>query len=57
MAKFQEAMARLFTNVFVCKKCKTKIRAQPQKVLKRKVKCRRCQSKALRSIKKVKSAK
>jgi len=57
MAKFQEAIGRLFSNVYVCKKCKSKIRVQPQKVLKGKIKCRRCQSKALRLIKKVKAAK
>lgn len=27
MAKFEEAEARLFKNIFVCKKCKSKIRA------------------------------
>ncbi len=48
MAKFQEALDRLFKRVYVCRKCKTKIRALPQKVLLKKVKCRRCESKALR---------
>ncbi len=48
MAKFKEAMERLFNKVYVCRKCKTKIRAPPQKVLLKKVKCRRCASKALR---------
>ena len=50
MAKFQEAMARLFRNIFVCRKCKTKIRAPSIKVLEGKVKCRKCGSKALRPI-------
>ena len=48
MAKFKEATARLFTNVFVCQSCKTKRRADPQKVKLHKVKCRKCFSKKLR---------
>lgn len=51
MAKFPEAIARLYRNVYVCKKCKTKIRSQPRKVLLKKVKCRKCGSKALRPMK------
>jgi len=52
MAKFAEAEARMFRNIFVCKKCKTKIRAIPMKVLAGKVSCRRCGSKALRAVRK-----
>ncbi|MCD4666683.1 hypothetical protein K8R47_02630 [archaeon] len=52
MAKFPEAAARLQHGIYVCRKCKTKIRAQPQKVLQKKVKCRKCQSKALRPLRK-----
>ena len=48
MAKFKEAQERLFTNVFVCRSCKSKIRADPQKVKLGKVKCRKCGSKQLR---------
>ncbi|MCD6547321.1 MAG: 50S ribosomal protein L40e [Nanoarchaeota archaeon] len=48
MAKFKEAVERLFTNVFVCRVCKSKIRADPQKVKLGKVKCRKCYSKQLR---------
>lgn len=51
MAKFPEAVARLYHNVFICKRCKSKIRAQPQKVLQKKVKCRKCKSTALRPVK------
>ncbi len=43
-----EAMKRLFHRVFVCRVCKTKIRADPSKVKEGKVKCRKCGSKALR---------
>ncbi len=39
---------RLFTNVFVCRVCKSKIRADPAKVRAGKVKCRKCGSRALR---------
>jgi ribosomal protein L40E len=45
---FPEAMARLFHRVYVCRVCKSKIRADPAKVKEGKVKCRRCGSHALR---------
>ena len=52
MVKFPEAAARLFHNIYVCKKCKSKIRAQPLKVLQKKVKCRKCGHKDLRPLRK-----
>ena len=45
---FPEAMNRLYYRVFVCRKCKSKIRADPAKVRAGKVKCRKCGSRALR---------
>ena len=48
MAKIQEAQNRLFKNVFVCRKCGAKIKAQPRKVSEGKVKCRKCGKKSLR---------
>jgi len=51
MAKIPEAQNRLFKNVFVCKNCQAKIRADPQKILKGKVKCRKCRGKAFRPLK------
>jgi ribosomal protein L40E len=48
MPKFKEATARLYTNIFVCRVCKSKIRAQPTKVKLGLVKCRNCGSKQLR---------
>ncbi|MDD5181979.1 MAG: hypothetical protein PHC66_02290 [Candidatus Nanoarchaeia archaeon] len=48
MAKFKEAMNRLFTNMFVCRNCKSKLRADPLKVRLGEIKCRKCQSKQLR---------
>jgi len=50
MAKVRDPAidARLFTNMFVCMRCNAKLRALPRKVEQGKVKCRKCQSKALR---------
>jgi len=52
MVKFPEAEARLFKHVFVCKNCKTKRRAPIMKVLQGKIKCRKCNGKALRPVRK-----
>jgi len=52
MAKILEAQNRLFKNMFVCKGCQTKIRTDPQKILKGKVRCRKCKKKAFRPLKK-----
>ena len=51
MAKIIETMNREFKNVFVCKACKTKMRADPQIILKGKVRCRKCKKGAFRPIK------
>jgi len=48
MAKFDEANSRFFKNVYVCRKCKSKIRAPALKVIAGKVSCRKCSSKALK---------
>jgi len=52
MVKFPEAAARKFKNMFVCRRCKTKIRASNTKVIAGLVKCRRCNSRALRPVRK-----
>lgn len=52
VVKFPEADKRLFRNMFVCRKCKSKLRAQPIKVRLGKVSCRKCGSKALRPVRK-----
>jgi len=52
MVKFPEADARKFHNMFVCKVCKTKRRAPNMKVIKGKISCRKCGSKALRPVRK-----
>ena len=52
MVKFKEASARLYKNVFVCRKCKTKMRADPAKVRKGRIKCKKCTSSAVRPVRK-----
>lgn len=50
MVKFPEAMKRMFDRVFVCKKCKSKIRADAARVIQNKVACRKCGYNQLRTI-------
>lgn len=52
MVKFPEAEARLFRNKFVCRKCKSVVRATNMKVLAGKVSCRKCGAKVLRTKRK-----
>ena len=52
MAKIKEAQNRIFKNIFVCKKCHARVRADPQKILKGKLKCRKCKKNAFRPLKK-----
>jgi len=52
MGKIIEATNRLYKNVFVCKKCQSKMRSDSQKILKGKVKCRKCGKRAFRPLKK-----
>jgi len=52
MVKFPEANARLFYNIFVCKKCKTKMRSRPIKVIQKKLVCRNCGGKNFRVVRK-----
>lgn len=51
-AKLPVTQARLFKNVFVCKNCKAKVRADPRKILEGKVRCRKCLKHAFRPIRK-----
>ena len=51
MAKFKEAETRKIKNIYVCKRCKTKRKADVRKVLDKKISCRKCGGKAFRSIK------
>ena len=52
MAKIPEAETRLFRNIFVCRKCKSRIRANPMKVSQGRISCRKCGSKALKPVRK-----
>lgn len=52
MAKIPAAMDRIFKNVFVCKRCSTKIRSEARKIIEGKVRCRKCKGKAFRPISK-----
>jgi len=52
MVKFPEAEARLFRGIFICRKCKSRIRTSNMKVLQGKISCRKCGSDELRAIKK-----
>ncbi len=42
--KIPEAEARLFTRVFICRKCKAKIKADSPKIRAKKILCRKCGS-------------
>ena len=48
MAKFEEAAVRKFRNIFVCRRCGSKIRAPNLKVLAGKISCRKCDSRQLK---------
>lgn len=48
MVKIEAAHARLFKRIFVCKRCSTKIRADPRKIAEGKIRCRKCKSSAFR---------
>ncbi|MBI1970346.1 50S ribosomal protein L40e [Candidatus Woesearchaeota archaeon] len=52
MVKFPEANARLFKNIFVCRRCKRKTRIPNRKVLSGKASCRKCSGRALRPVRK-----
>jgi ribosomal protein L40E len=52
MVKFDEANARILKNIFVCRRCKSKMRGPMLKVLAGKISCRNCSSKALRPVRK-----
>ena len=52
MAKFPEAESRIFKNIFVCRNCKSKIRANNMKIIAGKIKCRKCDSKSFRTVRK-----
>jgi ribosomal protein L40E len=50
--KIPAAQARLFRNVWVCRNCHTKIRAEARKIIEGYVKCRKCHGKAFKPLRK-----
>ena len=52
MVKFPEAEIRKFSNTFICRRCKTKIKAPNIKILEGKIKCRRCKNKQFKAVRK-----
>jgi len=50
--KLPAAQARLYKNMFVCKNCKIKLRADPRKIIEKKVRCRKCLKKDFRPVRK-----
>lgn len=52
MAKLAPTQGRIFKNIFVCKNCKGKMRSDPLKILQGKIRCRKCNEKDFRPIKK-----
>ena len=52
MAKFAETELRVFKNIFICRNCKSKIRANNMKIIAGKIKCRKCDNKSFRPIRK-----
>lgn len=50
--KLAAAQKRLFKNLFFCRVCKQKVRIDPSKILKGKVRCRKCKSNSFRPVRK-----
>ena len=50
--KIPVAQQRMFKNVFICKNCGSKIRADPRKIIEGKIKCRKCRKTAFRAVRK-----
>jgi len=51
-AKIPAAQQRLFKNVFICKNCCSRMRADPKKIVTGSVRCRKCKKRAFRQIRK-----
>lgn len=46
--KIPAAQARLLRNIWVCRNCSAKIRAEARKIIEGKVKCRNCSCKSFK---------
>ena len=54
--KFPEAEGRIFHRMFICMKCGAHMRADTMKVKEGRIKCRKCNRKSLRTIRKERKA-
>lgn len=54
MAKFEATANRIFNRIFVCRRCKKKMRVDVNKVVAKQVLCKNCGMKNFRPIKKSK---
>lgn len=52
MAKIEEALKRNYSRKFICKNCSAAIRADPLKILAKKIMCRACGFKGFRAPRK-----
>ena len=50
--KIPSAQKRMFGNVFICKSCASKIKADPRKIIEGKIKCRKCKKRSFRTMRK-----
>jgi hypothetical protein len=50
--KIAVAQKRLFGNLFICKYCSSKIKADPKKIKEGKVRCRKCKKRNFRTMRK-----
>ena len=55
MVRFPEAVKRLYSRVYVCRKCKKKVKTNVANILAKKLTCKRCGGKAFRAIKRQKA--
>ena len=50
--KIPVAQTRLFKNVFICKNCNARIKADPKKIAIGTVRCRKCKKRAFKAPRK-----
>jgi len=54
--KIPEAIARKFNNVWICRRCKSKARADNLRIMKKEIVCKRCGQRCFRPKSKEKRA-
>lgn len=50
--KIPAAQQRLYKNLFICRNCKGKMKADPRKIIEGKIKCRKCGKRDFRTVRK-----